>query len=162
MSCELAELLTHPSIRDNADFWAEFGAHPGGISDDALRELYRKFGVNSPVAERRTIERAEGAAHAASAGPKFTLSKQAVKDARNLKPALKRDLDEFLGYAKEGTAGLQRELRKNPGKWNYKQLDGHFSRETHSARLDSGTRVVFRQNEDGLVEIMNIDSTTTH
>jgi hypothetical protein len=162
MSCDLAELLTHPSIRDKAEFWAEFSAHPDGISDDALRALYRKYGVDSPATEHLVSESASAATQAASSRPMFTLSKQALKDTRFLKQALKKHLDEFLDYAKEGTAGLQRELRKNPGRWNYKQLHGRFSQETHSVRLDGGTRVVFRQNEDGLVEILNIDSTTTH
>ena len=161
MSCELAELMNHPAVRDNAAFWQEFGSH-GDINDETLRNLFRKYDVDSPVVERRVVARAEATTQASASGPRFTLAKQAIKDSRSLRPALKKDLDEFLTYAKEGVGGLQRELRRNPGKWNYKQLTGRFGSDIHSARLDDGYRVVFRQNEDGLVEILNIDNSTTH
>jgi hypothetical protein len=158
------QLLNHPSIRDNAKFWEEFGS-AGDISDDGFRQLLLKYNVEG--AERRTIERAVDApAPVPNGAPRFSMSKQAVKDTRLLsaqRPSLQRNLDEFLGYAQQGAANLRQQLLKNGGKWNYKKLEGRYGGEvSYSARLDGGVRVVFHQKENGLVEIIAVDNSTTH
>jgi hypothetical protein len=162
ISCELAQLLKDPAIRDNASFWQEFGAK-ADMGDGELRALMSKYNVHA--AERRAAERAPQAPAPASA-PRYTLSRQAVKDTRRLasqRPALQRDLDEFLGYAQNGAGYLRRRLLQNGGKWNYKKLEGRYGGATsYSARLDGGVRVVFHQTEDDLVEIIAVDNSTTH
>lgn len=164
ISCDLAHLLNDPAIRNSAKFWEEFGA-AGEMSDDAFRRLLAKYNVQG--AERRTVERAAHApAPVPSGSPRYTMSHQAVKETRALgsnRPALRRNLDEFLGYASQGAGYLRQQLMQNGGKWNYKKLEGLYGGEVaYSARLDGGVRVIFHQKENGLVEVIGVNSATTH
>lgn len=164
ISCDLARFLNHPRIRENAAFWEEFGA-AGEMSDETFRQLLIKYDVDG--AERRLVERAPDSPPPVPVGsPRFTMSRQAVKDTRffaSQRPALQRNLDEFLSYAQHGATYLRQQLLRNGGRWNYKKLEGHYHGGTaYSARLDGGVRVVFNQRENGIVEIFAVDNATTH
>lgn len=155
-SCEGLQKLK-PALRDNPNFWNAYAEKPPR-NDAELQKFIENF------EKEHHPTNATAVAHAANdvpTGPRYRLTQSANKDLKKIssQPGLRMKLDQFLQLAHKDQKTFYHELRSQPGKWSLEKIrefDGY------SVRLNDGYRVVFRETEDGMIDIINFSKTATH
>ncbi len=148
MNCRVAQMLNHPSISSNDEFWNEFGKLEKP-DDRTVEALIQKYSTAATAP-------ASFAAKVAPLVDSFTLSHKAEKAQAKLNPINQKHFDEFIKVINEkGPQGLY----EQPKKWHFEKLKVHS--EQHTVRLDSGYRVLF-EVKDGTVHVLDIGNHITH
>lgn len=178
IDCRLAEMLRHPSIAKNDEFWKEFTTLDV-VDDKALKALLKKytdhFGQEPKTeskADSKTTAQTESKAGKASKSPiqssthakkpqksavqPFSMSRTAEKALEKQNAKNKAHFDDFLKTInEEGTQALY----DKPKKWQFKKTKG--TTDKHTVRLDVGTRVLF-EIKDGKIKILDIGNHINH
>lgn len=170
LACDVSKLVSQADPQKSLAFWnkyAEAGAK-GPVSDADVTRILKETGIAAgATAPAAGVPPAAAAAAATngSAVPQiaYSFSKAATKDVGMLKSAGKQvrtSLDEFLNLAKQGAAMLQKNLRSNPGKWNFKELQDRPG--VHSVRLNHDYRVGFKFVDPNKIEILGVNINGYH
>ncbi len=150
MNCRVAQMLNHPSISSNDEFWNEFGKLEKP-DDRTVEALIQKYSVTAAAAPPRVL-----ATKPTSFNESFTLTHKAEKAQAKLNPINQKHFDEFIKLINEkGPQGLY----EQPKKWHFEKLKTHSVQ--HTVRLDSGYRVLFEVKE-GMVHVLDIGNHITH
>ncbi len=147
MSCRIVDILSHPSIVNNAEFWEKY-ATLANHTDQNIEALIKKMAPGA-------LSTSAPAIAASAFGENFEITHRAEKAIAKLTAQNQKHLDEFIKVINEG--GLQ-ELRDRPGRWNFKKMQGNVG---YSVRLDSGYRVQFLI-EEGRIKILDVGNHIGH
>jgi len=145
MDCRLAQLLNHPTLAGNADFWEKFGKiNPN--NNKALEDLIKEYNPE--------LLNQGGIAVSSTAGREvFRLSRDAEKAKSKLNVQNQKKFDEFVQMLTEkGPQGFY----EQPGKWRPEKLKRN--KDEHTVHLHGDYRVLY-EIKDGVVNILDIANT---
>lgn len=158
-SCRMTEHFGNPALANNAKFWEDVGeVSANGGGDRELANLLKKYGVDERqdsmivATERRRTPPPPTA-------PAYQLARKATKELETLRPSLRVKANDFLELARQGRSTFYKGLRNNQERWRLHHLEG--GRE-QSANLDNGYRAIFRERDDGVIEVLRFSKTASH
>lgn len=146
-SCFINDILKDPQISNDQNFWKNYDQLlTQGQSHEKALELSYLEHTKKKSQDQKVQSSDNRNSNAKDRAPKIDISKKGRQEIDRLSPQLKKKVDEFLDLA--ATPNGLREIRNNPGRWNFEELN--YKAGMYTVRLNGGYRILFELKNDVL------------
>ena len=149
IDCDLSKAMSKIS---DQKFWEKLGTINTN-NPNTLKQLILEFEPNAFLEIQKIATSSVNISKL-----NLEVTHKAEKAASKLSKINVKHYDDFIKVINED--GVH-SLHENPGKWHYEKLPQYGSK-AHSARLDSGYRILFDVEKDGVVNIRDIGNHIGH
>lgn len=148
-NCFINDILKDPQISNDQNFWKRYDQFltQGQSHEKALELSYQEHTKKKAQDQTKLQNNSSKNNQSHDRIPKIEISKKGRQEIDRLTPQLKKKVDEFLDLA--ATPNGLREIRNNPGRWNYEELN--YKANMFTVRLNGGYRILFEYKNDILV-----------
>lgn len=148
-NCFINDILKDPKISSDQIFWKNYDqfltqgqSHEKALELSYLEHTKKKSQHQSP----QNSDNRNSNSNKKDSAPKIDISKKGRQEIDRLTPQLKKKVDEFLDLV--ATPNGLREIRNNPGRWNFEELN--YKAGMYTVRLNGGYRILFELKNDVL------------